>query len=409
MTRQIRRAVTGIRERFTVEGPSADIVAEMSQALPAEELDVPPEPMGPIAVTIRVVGVVVTVVLTLGLLWLLRGLVLNVFLALLVAAGLLGAARRFERRMSRPAAAITVNLVAIGAVVGIFLLAAGPAMAAIGSFVQAIPGLLESLGAWIEGLIGTAAYDQLFPEGVDTTFLLGGLLDLTVTTVAVIANVVIIVIIEIFLLIERRQLLNGVLEFMDTEDRPATRYILSTGIDSLGKYLRGLFISMAFIGIATAVGMWLIGIPFAIPMGIVAFFTAAIPYIGGLFALVPILIIAAAEVGPVAVLLMIVWQIVIQQIEGSVITPTVQGKAINVSPLVVMLGVTAGITLGGLVGGIIAIPIAALIGVGLRGVIIPMRRRAEAREQARRAAYIASRQAAAAATPSASASAADPA
>jgi predicted PurR-regulated permease PerM len=187
--------------------------------------------------------------------------------------------------------------------------------------------------------------------------------------------------------------LNGTLEFMDTEDRPATRYILTTGIDSLGKYLRGLLISMGFIGIATSIGMWLIGIPYALPMGILAFFTAAIPYIGGLFALVPILIIAAVEVGPVAVLLMIGWQVIIQQVEGSFITPMVQGKAIAVSPLVVMLGVTAGITLGGIVGGIIAIPIAALIGVGIRGVILPMRRRAEARERARREAWIAARRA----------------
>jgi predicted PurR-regulated permease PerM len=205
------------------------------------------------------------------------------------------------------------------------------------------------------------------------------------------------VIIEIFLLIERRNLLNGTLEFMDSEDRPATRYILTTGIDSLGKYLRGLLISMSFIGAATAVGMFILGIPYALPMGIVAFFTAAIPYIGGLFAVIPITLIALAEATPLAAVLFLVWQVVIQQIEGSVITPTVQGKAINVSPLVVMLGVTAGITLGGLVGGIIAIPIAALIGVGIRGVIIPMRRRAEARERARRDAWVAARRAEAAA------------
>ena len=391
MTQQIRRAMTGLRQRFTVDGPSADIGDDMSLALPPEEFDVPPEPMGPIAVTIRVVAVVVTVVLILAGLWVLRGLVLNVFLALLFAAGLLGTARRFEQRMSRPAAAITVNVVVIGVMIGIILLAIRPALAAIGAFVEAIPGIVDAFAVWLEGLIGAEAFNQLFPDGLTMSFPLGGLLDLTLSTIAVVANVVIIVIIEIFLLIERRHLLNGVLEFMDTEDRPATRYILTTGIDSLGKYLRGLFISMAFIGVATTVGMWLIGIPFAIPMGIIAFFTAAIPYIGGLFALVPILIIAAAEVGPGAVILMIGWQIVIQQIEGSVITPTVQGKAINISPLVVMLGVTAGITLGGLVGGIIAIPIAALIGVGLRGVVIPMRRRAEAREQARRAAYLAAR------------------
>lgn len=394
MTQQIRRAVTVLRERFTVEGSSADIGADMSMALPPDEIDVPPEPMGPVAVTLRVVGVVVVVALVLALLWLLRGLVLNVFLALLFAAGLLGAARRFEQRMSRPAAALTVNVIAIGIVVGVILLAARPALAAIGAFVAAIPGIVESFSSWIEGLIGSDAYDQLFSSEVDLSLILGGVLNVTVGTIVVIANVVIIVIIEIFLLIERQHLLNGVLEFMDTSDRPATRYILTTGIDSLGKYLRGLVVSMAFIGVATTVGMWLIGIPYAIPMGIIAFFTAAIPYIGGLFALVPILIIAAIEVGPGAVLLMIGWQIVIQQVEGSVVTPTVQGKAINISPLVVMLGVTAGITLGGLVGGIIAIPIAALIGVGIRGVVIPMRRRAEAREQARRTAYLAARQAA---------------
>jgi putative heme transporter len=403
MTQQIRRAVSGLRGRFTLGGESADIGADMSEVLPPAEFDVPPEPMGPVAITIRVVSVVLVVVLLLAALWVLRGLVLNTFLALLFAAGLLPAARRFEQRMSRPAAAISVNVLVIGAVIGIILLAARPALAAIASFVAAIPGIVETFAAWLEDLIGSEAYDQLFSDELDLSFILGGLLDLTVGTIVVVANVVVIVIIEIFLLIERRHLLDGVLEFMDTEDRPATRYILRTGIESLGKYLRGLFISMAFIGVATAFGMWLIGIPYAIPMGIIAFFTAAIPYIGGLFALIPILIIAAAEVGPAAVLLMIGWQVIIQQIEGSFITPTVQGKAISISPLVVMLGVTAGITLGGLVGGIIAIPIAALVGVGVRGVVIPLRRRAEAREQARRAAYLAAHQAAA------SASAADPA
>jgi predicted PurR-regulated permease PerM len=369
----------------------------MAQALPSEEWDVPPEPMGPIAITVRVVGVVVLVGLTLALLWALRGMVLNVFLALLLAAGLLPVARRFERGMARPMAAIVANVIVIGAVIGIFLIAARPALEAIGQFVAAIPGIVDNVQEWIEGLIGEEAYNQLIPEGTEPTIPVGGLLGLAVTTIEIIANVVIIVIIEVFLLIERRNLMNGSLEFMDSEDRPATRYILTTGIDSLGKYLRGLLVSMGFIGIATAVGMFLLSIPYALPMGIIAFFTAAIPYIGGLFAVIPITIIALAEVGPLAAVLFIGWQVLIQQIEGSVITPMVQGKAINISPLVVMLGVTAGISLGGLVGGIIAIPIAALVGVGIRGVVIPMRRRAEAKERARREAYLAARRAEAAA------------
>jgi predicted PurR-regulated permease PerM len=398
LTHRIRRLFGGLRDRIVPAAGGSDIGADMAMALPPEEWDVPPEPMGPVGITIRVVAVVVFVALSLALLWALRGMVLNVFLALLAAAGLLPVARRFERRgMARPMAAIVANVLVIGAVIVIFLLAARPALEAIGQFVAAIPDILDSVQVWIEGLIGQEAYDQLIPEGTEPTLPVGGLLGLAVTAVEVIASVVIIVIIEIFLLIERRNLMGGVLEFMDSEDRPATRYILTTGIDSLGKYLRGLLISMSFIGAATAVGMFLLGIPYALPMGIVAFFTAAIPYIGGLFAVVPITIIALTQVSPLAAVLFIGWQVIIQQIEGSFITPMVQGKAINISPLVVMLGVTAGISLGGLVGGIIAIPIAALVGVGIRGVILPMRRRAEAKEQMRREAYIAARRAEAAA------------
>ncbi len=168
MTRQIRSAVSGLRQRFTVEGSSADIGADMFEALPQEELEVPPEPMGPIAITVRVVAVVLVVVLVLGLLWLLRGLVLNTFLALLFAAGLLPSARRLERRMSRPAAAITVNVVVVGLTIAILLLAARPAVAAIGSFIAAIPDLVEAFATWLQGLIGAEAYNQLVPDDPST-------------------------------------------------------------------------------------------------------------------------------------------------------------------------------------------------------------------------------------------------
>ena len=196
----------------------------------------------------------------------------------------------------------------------------------------------------------------------------------------------VIVIIEIFLLIERRHLLDGMLEFMDTEDRPATRYILRTGIESLGKYLQGLFVSMAFIGVATAVGMAHQD-PVRDTDGHHRVLHRRHPLHRRTVCPHPHPAHRRRRSRSRGVLLMIVWQIIIQQIEGSFITPTVE-QAINVSPLVVMLGVTAGITLGGLVGGIIAIPIAALIGSGA-GRSDPMRRRAEAREQARRAAYLA--------------------
>ena len=387
MTGRLPRPVADLWHRVTgTSGAPGDVSAEVTRSMPPPAMggDGPSEPMGPTAIAVRVTAVVLGALLLVAALWILRGLVLNVFLALLLTAGMLGPARRFERRMPRPAAALLVNALFVAAILLIFVIAAGPMLDAFGSFLGALPGIAAELRSWLEGVLGVSVVNEMFPPGEPVAIPWGGLLNLSLSIVVVVANLVVILIIGIFLLIERSTIVDWLVEFMDSEDRPAARYVLTQGMERLGGYLHGLLISMTFIGVATAVGMWLIGIPYALPMGLLAFVTAAIPYIGGLIALVPILLIAAVEVSPLAVVLMIVWQVVIQQIEGTFVTPMAQHRTASISPLVVMLAVTAGLTLGGLVGGIIAIPIAGLFDVVLRAIVIPTRRRNEARRLARR-------------------------
>jgi len=124
--------------------------------------------------------------------------------------------------------------------------------------------------------------------------------------------------------------------------------------------------------------MLVLGVPFAVPLGALSFATAAIPLAGAFIAGGPIVLVALTDSAATG-LLMAAWLVVLQQLEGSVITPYIQGRIVNLSAIAVLLGVVAGTSIAGIVGGIIAIPLVAVADVVLRDIVFPLRRRAEER------------------------------
>ncbi|HEX2221922.1 MAG TPA: AI-2E family transporter, partial [Candidatus Limnocylindria bacterium] len=150
-------------------------------------------------------------------------------------------------------------------------------------------------------------------------------------------------------------------------------------------YVRGQLLVMAVIGVGSAIGMVVVGLiaagsplPFAVPLGALSFVSAAIPMAGAFIAGAPIVLVALT-VSPLAALLMLAWLVVLQQLEGSVITPIVHGRAVALSAVAVLLGVLAGTSIAGIVGGIIAIPVVAVGDVVLRDIVFPLRERSRQR------------------------------
>jgi predicted PurR-regulated permease PerM len=176
------------------------------------------------------------------------------------------------------------------------------------------------------------------------------------------------------MLLERDRARNWSLRFF--EDRRGERLLdlARTALGKLGAYVRGQLIVMFLVGAGTTAGLLLLGVPFALPLGVFAFIAEAVPFAGPWVAGIPIVLIAALE-SPLTGLLVAIWFIVLQQLEGFVITPLVQGRVVRVSPMVVLLAVLAGALLGGIIGAIIAIPIVAVIDVLIEEVILPLRRR----------------------------------
>jgi predicted PurR-regulated permease PerM len=135
---------------------------------------------------------------------------------------------------------------------------------------------------------------------------------------------------------------------------------LGESAQAIKLWMVGQFISMAVVGTLTALGLWLAGVPAALALGLIMGFLEIIPFIGPFLGSVPILIMALSA-GPDTALLALAVILVVQQAEGSLVTPLVQKKVISLPPAVTVFGVIAGGVLFGPPGLLFAAPLLVVV------------------------------------------------
>ncbi|MBA2263383.1 MAG: AI-2E family transporter [Chloroflexi bacterium] len=348
------------------------------------------EPRSIAGITLRASLVVVAVVLASYLLYQLRLLLILVFLAILLAAGLHGVVRTFERFMPRILAVLLAYALLIGAFGLVLFLIFPPLVRGAVQFADDAPRIAADLRAGVISLIdgiagagsGEDLIDSLTGGAQDALPEIGSLLSVPLTLVGILTNALVVIFLSALMLIERDRVRGWALEFIDEGDREVVIGVSRNALLRLGSYVRAQLMVMAIIGVGSATGMLILGVPFAVPLGALSFVTAAIPLAGAFIAGGPIVLVALT-VSPLTGLLMLAWLVVLQQLEGSVITPYIQGRVVNLSAIAVLLGVVAGTSLAGIVGGIIAIPLVAVADVVLRDIVFPLRHRADERRAGR--------------------------
>jgi predicted PurR-regulated permease PerM len=122
------------------------------------------------------------------------------------------------------------------------------------------------------------------------------------------------------------------------------------------------FVDAFFIGL----GLWIVGVPLVLPLAVITFFGAFIPIIGAFVAGAFAVLIALVSVGFTKALIILGVVVLVQQLEGNVLQPIIQGRGLNLHAAVVILAVTAGSSLAGIIGAFLSVPVAALIAVAYR-------------------------------------------
>jgi predicted PurR-regulated permease PerM len=177
-----------------------------------------------------------------------------------------------------------------------------------------------------------------------------------------------ILFVAIYLLVDVRKVKATFLRTVPTHYRHDARDLWEAFGESLSRYLGGLVFVVMIQGVLAA-ALYLLGVRYAILLGVWVSVTAIIPYLGAFLGGIPAVIVALVfgspnfESSTTTAILTIVAYVLIQQLEGNFLTPRIQGQALQVHPILVLLAVIAGGELAGLAGVVFAVPALAVFRV----------------------------------------------
>jgi putative heme transporter len=299
----------------------------------------------------------------------------NVFLlflfAAIIAVLLTPLIDRMERvsvfKGRRVIAVLVVYIVIIALVAGVIALVT-PALIDQATQLPALESRATAFVASVQNAIDRAGIPLKLslPSGAGgiSTAILGSVLGILSGTLGTLISVLLVVVISIYLLVEGRQLIASMRRLFRGRERVYDFALVAVGT-TVGQYARGQLIMSLVMGTYTGLAMTLIGVPYAIVLGILTFFLEFLPLIGAPIGMGLAVIIALVFKGPLVGLLALVAALGGHAIEAYILGPRVTGSATRIHPLVAMAALLIGAELGGILGALFGVPIAALLNVFL--------------------------------------------
>jgi len=170
-----------------------------------------------------------------------------------------------------------------------------------------------------------------------------------------------VVVITFYMLLEENALKKFMRSVTPTKYQPYIFQLLNRAQERLRMWLKGQLILCLIIGVLAYVGLLIIGVDYALVLGLWAGLTEFIPYLGPFLGAIPAIFIALTTGNLVQALFVVIWYIVIQQLENNLVVPKVMEKTVGLNPLVVIIIMLIGAKLAGVIGIVMAVPLALIV------------------------------------------------
>ena len=319
-----------------------------------------------------VLGVVVAAFVVLRVLWATRDVLVWVAIAALIAMALNPAVEALQSRGARRGAAVGIVIAgAILIIVGIAALFVPTLVREVNDFAQAVPGYIDDLTKG-RGRLGFLERDYQIVERVRDAINksgVSGALGLSNTAVSVtksIFNAIIavlsIVFLTLFMLLEGPAWMDRIYSLLPEESQPRWRKVGHDIYRTVSGYVTGNLAISFVAGVSATVVMLVLGVPFAVALGLLVAILDLLPLAGATIAAVIVSTVGFIH-SITAGIVLIVFFLVYQQFENQVLQPLVYGRTVQLSPLIVLVAVLMGAKLAGVVGALGAIPVAGAIQV----------------------------------------------
>ncbi len=179
--------------------------------------------------------------------------------------------------------------------------------------------------------------------------------------VSVVAFLVIVPFIAFFLIKDSKRIVQGVLQVVPNIYFEMSYWIIKKVSVKLGLFVRAWIFDATFVGTLIGLGFYLIGVPNALPLGVIAGLGHLIPYFGPIIGGIPAIIIAmmAGNFSQIPLIIFVV--LGVYTVDNGFFQPYVFGKSVDIHPIIIILLIIAGSQLFGIVGMLLAVPVATVI------------------------------------------------
>lgn len=315
---------------------------------------------------------VLLIVAGVGVVWWLLGHVTTVLIPVLLAAliaGPLSPAVRWLRARHFPSAlaAITVELGLILVVLGLLVLSGQQIVVGFAQLSdKAVAGFQKLLGMLEDSplKLTTDSMSQWFSELGNTlqensNAILSGAITFGSTAGSILTGTILMLFVLLFFLFDGENIWLFLVKLFPRRARAAVNGAGRRGWISLAQYVR-IQVFVAFVdALGIGLGAFLLGVPLALPIGVLVFLASFIPIVGAVVTGAVAVLVALVAVSPGIALAMLGVVLLVQQIESNILQPLIMGKAVSLHPVAVLLAVATGSMLFGIVGALFAVPVMA--------------------------------------------------
>ena len=389
--RTTQREPTSPSTSATSEGESERRVAQAPREQPGNHMsdngDVVWVRVAPSQVVRTIVIALLTAAVVLGalfLLWQVRSLIGWGVLALFLAAVLNPAVKWLERR--RIKRSIGILLTYLGVVVGLLLI--------VGIFVPVVVseirdlidfvvtvtqnpgGVTEYLRTFLDQLGLGSLFDTLSEQLANLPSQLGAwakslLLSaggLAISAATFVSALVSILTLTFFLLLNPEGFINVGLRLFAEPQRPRVRRLLDQSAGAVSGYITGNLAISFICGVLTFIVLIVLGMPYPAALALLVALLDLIPLVGATLG-GALLVVVGLFVSPLTAIILLVYVLVYQQVEGSVLQPLVYSRAVQLNALLIFVAVLVGAALMGIPGALLAIPVAEIIRIVVTDLI----------------------------------------
>jgi predicted PurR-regulated permease PerM len=316
----------------------------------------------------RATAVVILTVAAAYVLWLLVDLLLLLFACTLVSLILLTATNALRTRLRLPfSLALTLSvLLFIGVIGGAFAFFGATIQAEFGELAKRLPAAWADLQARVQtSPLGAAIFERAQALAPSSQAIVNAATTALAAVGGALSFLLIVLVGGLYLAAQPTLYATGLLRLIPLTARSQSAETLDAISVSLKNWLKGQAIGMLFVGVATGFGLWLVGVPAAWAIGLVAGLAEVVPYLGVLIAGVPAVVLGFGQ-GTGTGLWTLGVLLGVQQVQGNLVMPLVQNKMVDLPPAITIFGIIAAGILFGVAGVLLATPLTIVVLVVVR-------------------------------------------